>query len=136
MDSQQITALIKKYQGIPYRHAGRDLTGLDCLGLAHFFYQDCGIDIPQSDGTEYSLHWAKKDPERYLRGILQLGQAAPLDDLLPLDFVYFRMGRYISHGAVMVDSQNFLHVLQNTTVHVSPLDLAWKKRLVGARRLV
>jgi cell wall-associated NlpC family hydrolase len=136
MDPKQIAALIKKYEGIPYRHAGRDLTGLDCLGLAHFFYKDCSIEIPQDDGAEYSLNWSKTDPERYLRGILALGQTAPLDDLQPLDFVYFRMGRNISHGAVMIDSQYFLHVLQNTTVHVSPLNLAWRKRLAGARRLI
>jgi cell wall-associated NlpC family hydrolase len=136
MNSEQIELLIKKYQGIPYLHAGRDLTGLDCLGLAHFFYKDCDIDIPKDDGEEYSTQWAKKDPERYLRGILRLGQAAPVDQLLPLDFVYFRMGRYISHGGIMVDPQHFIHVLQKTTVHVSPMDWVWKQRLVGARRLL
>lgn len=136
MDQRKLETLIKKYEGIPYLHAGRDLTGLDCLGLAHFFYKDCGIDIPKGDGVEYSQHWAKKDPERYLRGILQLGQAAPVDHLLPLDFVYFRLGRYISHGGVMVDTQHFIHVLQKTTVHVSPLDSVWRRRLVGARRLL
>jgi cell wall-associated NlpC family hydrolase len=136
MDSGQLNTLIKKYEGIPYRHGGRDLTGLDCLGLAHFFFKDCGIEIPVNDGMEYSPNWAKQDPERYLRGILQLGQAAPIDDLQPLDFVYFRMGRYISHGAVMIDSQNFIHVIQRMSVHVSPMNLIWKKRLVGARRLI
>ena len=136
MDQQQIKALIKKYSGIPYRHGGRDLTGLDCLGLAYYFYKDCGVDIPQNDGEKYSVNWAKEDPERYLRGILQIGQATPVDDLRPLDFVYFRMGRYISHGAVMVDAEHFIHVLQRTTVHVSPMDATWKKRLVGARRLI
>jgi cell wall-associated NlpC family hydrolase len=136
VDSKQIAALVKKYEGIPYRHAGRDLTGLDCLGLAHYFYKDCGIDIPANDGQEYPRNWAKLDPERYLRGILQIGQTAPLDDLAALDFVYFRIGRYISHGGVMVDPQQFIHVLQNTPVHVSLLNSIWKRRLVGARRLV
>jgi cell wall-associated NlpC family hydrolase len=136
MDQQQMNVLIKKYSGIPYKHGGRDLTGLDCLGLAHYFYKDCGVDIPQNDGNKYSVNWAKEDPERYLRGILQIGQAVPVDDLKPLDFVYFKLGRYISHGAVMVDTEHFIHVLQRTTVHVSPMDEVWRKRLVGARRLI
>lgn len=134
MDPHQIQGLIKKYSGIPYKHAGRDLTGLDCLGLAHFVYKDCGIDIPDSDGRAYSQDWTKTDPERYLRGILAHGAAAPVDNLQPLDFVYFRMGRNITHGAVMVDSEHFLHVLQNSRVHVSRMDPVWRKRLAGARR--
>ena len=136
MDIGQIEYLIKKYEGIPYRHAGRDLTGLDCLGLAHFFYKDCEIDIPKGDGEEYTPNWSRKDPERYLRGILLLGKPAPLDNLQTLDFVYFRMGRNITHGGVMIDPQHFLHILQNTTAHISLLDSTWLKRLAGARRLI
>jgi cell wall-associated NlpC family hydrolase len=136
MDSDKINSLVKKYSGIPYKHAGRDLTGLDCLGLIHFFYKDCGIDVPASDGREYSPDWTKTDPERYLRGIMAVGSVAPVDNLRPLDLVYFRMGRNITHGGVMVDSEYFLHVLQNTTVHVSPLNHIWKRRLAGARRLI
>lgn len=131
-----VERLIKKYMGIPYRHAGRDLTGLDCLGLVHFFYKDCGIDIPDGDGREYSRFWTKEDPERYVRGIMSLGIPAPIQDLKPLDFVFFRMGRHITHSGVMVDSDHFLHVLQNSTVQISPLNGLWRKRLAGARRLI
>jgi cell wall-associated NlpC family hydrolase len=136
IDPNQIESLVKKYLGIPYQHAGRDVTGLDCLGLVHFFYKDCGIDIPDGDGAEYSRDWTRTDPERYLRGILAIGTPAPLDDLKPLDFVYFRMGRNITHGAIMLDNQYFLHVLQNTRVHVSQMDNIWQRRLAGARRLI
>lgn len=136
MNSKQIETLIKKYSGIPYKHAGRDLTGLDCLGLIHFFYKDCGIDVPDGDGQAYAHDWTRTDPERYLRGIISIGKAVPVDALEPLDFVYFRMGRNITHGAVMVDSEHFLHILQNTKVHVSQLDYIWRRRLAGARRLV
>jgi probable lipoprotein NlpC len=135
VEQKQIEALIKKYSGIPYKHAGRDLTGLDCLGLVHFFYKDCGIDLPDGDGREYPPNWTKEDPERYLRGIMAIGKAVPVDELKPLDFVYFRMGRNITHGAVMVNSDHFIHVLQHMVVHVSPLDRVWKRRLAGARRL-
>jgi cell wall-associated NlpC family hydrolase len=136
MDPKQIESLVKKYSGIPYKHAGRDLTGLDCLGLLHFFYKDCGIWIPDGDGCEYSKDWTKTDPERYLRGIMAIGTAAPVDDLQPLDLAYFRMGRNVTHGAVMIDSEHFLHVLQNTRVHVSRMDPVWRRRLYGARRVL
>jgi Cell wall-associated hydrolases (invasion-associated proteins) len=135
MDQKQIAILVKKYEGIPYRHGGRDLTGLDCLGLAHFFYKDCGIHMPDSDGKTYSAHWSKEDPQRYLRGIMSVGTAVSADELQPLDFVYFRIGKNITHGGVMVDCNHFIHVLQRTVVHISPLNWVWKKRLAGARRL-
>lgn len=135
MDPKQIESLVKKYAGIPYKHAGRDLTGLDCLGLLHFFYKDCGIKLPDGDGLAYSQDWTRTDPERYLRGILTLGTPAPIDCLQPLDLVYFRMGRNITHGAVMLDGENFLHVLQNTRVHVSRMEPVWQRRLAGARRM-
>jgi len=135
MEPKQIESLIKKYLGIPYRHAGRDFNGLDCLGLIYFFYKDCGIDVPDGDGQKYPRDWTKQDPERYLRGIMALGRAVPVDDLQPLDLVYFRMGRNITHGGIMVDNEHFLHVLQNTQVFVSKLDYVWRRRLAGARRL-
>ncbi|HBF36607.1 MAG TPA: glycoside hydrolase [Firmicutes bacterium] len=136
MEQEQMNAVIKKYLGIPYKHAGRDLTGLDCLGLAHYFYKDCGIEFPENDGRDYSIKWAQDDPERYLRGVSAIGKPVPVEELKTLDFVYFRLGRFISHGAVMVDSNHFIHVLQHTVVHINVLDPVWKKRLVGARRLI
>ncbi len=136
MDISQINELVAKYIGIPYCLAGRDTNGLDCLGLIHLFYRDCGIQIPDGDGAPYTNDWVKEDPERYLRGILRQGRAVSLNDLKPLDLVYFRIGKYISHGGVMIDNQHFLHVLQNEVVHKSPLDFAWRRRLMGARRFV
>ncbi len=136
MDTKYLQMLTNKYTGIPYKHAGRDLTGLDCLGLVHFFYQDYGIKIPDGDGKEYSLLWYQKDPERYLRGIMKVGTAVPVDDLKTLDFVFFKLGKCVSHGGIMVDSEHFIHVLQNGFVHISRLDRNWQRRLVGARRLI
>lgn len=134
MDNNYLQLLIKKYSGIPYKHAGRDLNGLDCLGLVHFFYQDCGIKVPDGDGKEYSLLWYQKDPERYLRGILEIGTEVSVEDLQPLDFVYFKLGKCVSHGGIMIDSEHFIHVLQKGVVHISQLDRSWQRRLVGARR--
>jgi len=135
MEEQLIADLIKKYQGIPYVFRGRDLNGLDCLGLAALFYKDCGIDIPENDGAAYERNWFRKDPERYLRGIQSFGREVAPENIQPLDFVYFRMGGgIIAHGGIMVDPENFIHVLERTRVHLSPLNFKWRRRLVGIRR--
>ncbi|TCL70911.1 NlpC/P60 family protein [Hydrogenispora ethanolica] len=130
----KIAEITRKYIGIPYRNAGRDLTGLDCLGLAYLFYQDFGIKIPDGDGREYSSKWVYEDPERYLRGIQKVGREVSFHEIQPLDFVYFRIGHYISHGGIMVDEHQFIHVLQNTRVHLTPMNWIWRRRLVGVRR--
>lgn len=131
-----IEGLVQKYVGIPYRHAGRSLSGLDCLGLVHLFYRDCGIYVPDGDGASYDRDWFKQDAERYLRGILKHGVAVQITKLQVLDFVYFTMGGVVTHAGVMLDSERFIHVLEGRSVCVSRLNSMWRRRLAGARRFV
>lgn len=138
MGQSKYEQIARQFLGIPYRHGGRDRKGLDCLGLVHLFYRELGIKVPDNDGQPYANDWYKKDPERLLRGLLQVGKPVnlPAEPLQPLDLVYFRMGGAITHAGVMIDHHSFLHVLTRQTVQISPLNLAWKRRLRGARRLV
>lgn len=136
MEEKQLAAIFDKYLGIPYRHGGRDMSGLDCLGLVYLIYRDCGIEIPDNDGREYEKDWFKTEPERYLQGIRRYGVEVPLDSLQPLDLVYFKMGPVVTHTGVMVDDTSFIHVLERTRVHISTLNFKWQRRLVGARRFI
>lgn len=130
--------IARQFLGIPYQHGGRDRKGLDCLGLVYLFYQELGIRIPDHDGQPYTIDWYKKDPERLLRGLRQVGRAVNFktEPLQPLDLVYFRMGGAITHAGVMIDHRSFLHVLVGQTVHITPFTPAWRRRLRGARRLI
>lgn len=125
-----------RYVGIPYAHGGRTRAGLDCLGLVWLVLRDHGVRVPDGDGRPYTPDWFKVDPGRYLRGLLAHGEAAPLDDLRPMDLVYFRMGGAVSHAGVMVDSECFIHVLEGRSVCVSRLNSMWRRRLAGARRFL
>lgn len=138
MVANKYEQIARQFLGIPYRHGGRDREGLDCVGLVHLFYQELGIKVPDTDGRPYSTDWYKKDPERLLRGLLQVGRPVDLktEPLQPLDLVYFRMGGAITHAGVMIDQHSFLHVLTRKTVQISSLNPAWKRRLQGARRLI
>lgn len=138
MGQSKYEQIARQFLGIPYRHGGRDRKGLDCLGLVHLFYRELGIKVPDNDGQPYANDWYKKAPERLLRGLLQVGKPVdlPAEPLQPLDLVYFHMGGAITHAGVMIDHRSFLHVLTRQTVQISPLNLAWKRRLRGARRLV
>ena len=138
MAQNKYEQIAQQFLGIPYHHGGRDRKGLDCLGLVHLFYQELGIKVPDTDGRPYTTDWFKKDPERLLRRLLQVGRPVNLraEPLQPLDLVYFQMGGAITHAGIMLDQRSFLHVLTKKTVQVSPLNPAWKRRLRGARRLI
>lgn len=132
----RIDASVRKLLGVPYRHNGRSVEGLDCLGLIWLFYKEMGISVPDGDGADIAEDWYASDPERYLRGLLQLGVAVE-GELKPLDLVYFRMvGGHVTHGGIMVDRDRFIHVLENRSVMVTRLTRAWRRRMAGARRIV
>ncbi|NLW56739.1 MAG: C40 family peptidase [Firmicutes bacterium] len=138
MERNEYYKLAQDLLGIPYRHGGRDKEGIDCLGLLCLFYKKLGINLPDHDGQEYSLDWYKKDPERFWRGLQQVGEEVSLatEPLKPLDLVYFKIGGAITHAAVMLDEHSFLHVMSGQRVHITRLTRAWKRRLKGARRLL
>ena len=108
MGQSKYEQIARQFLGIPYRHGGRDRKGLDCLGLVHLFYRELGIKVPDNDGQPYANDWYKKDPERLLRGLLQVGKPVnlPAEPLQPLDLVYFRMGGAITHAGVMIDHRS------------------------------
>lgn len=136
MPEQSYMELARKYTGIGYRHGGRGKDGADCLGLMQMFFRELGIRLPDNDGKEYAPDWYLSDPERLGRGLLTLGVAASVNDLKPLDLVYFRIGGAVTHVGVMLDRVHFLHLLIGRVSEISRMDRAWRRRLVGARRLV
>ena len=138
MEPNKYEQIARQFLGIPYRHGGRDRSGLDCLGLALLFYKELGLTIPAVDGKSYNPDWYKSDPERLLRGLHQVGREVNLkaEQLQPLDLVYFRVGGAITHAGVMIDQHSFLHVMIGQQVNVARLNPAWRRRLRGARRLI
>lgn len=98
-------------------------------------YRAFGIALPDGDGQPIAPDWWQRDPDRYLRGLLQHGEAVS-GELRPLDLVYFRIGGVVRHAGVMVDTQRFIHVLEHRPVMVTRLGSWWSRRLAGARRIV
>ena len=126
---------IGKYIGIPYRHNGRDLSGVDCLGLIAMFYKDLGIALIDGDGAPIAEDWYVHDPERYERGLESVGVEAD-GELQPLDLVYFELGDgVVRHAGIMVSKTHFIHVREGRRVDVSRYRGFWRKHHVGTRRL-
>jgi cell wall-associated NlpC family hydrolase len=133
---KKMEEIVNKYRNIPYKHNGRSLTGLDCLGLLIHVYREFGIEIPSDDGAYISEEWYKEDPDRYLRGIINIGETVEFDQLQTLDLVYFELlDGIVTHSGVMINDHEFIHILQRRNVEVSYFNRFWRKKFAGARRL-
>lgn len=136
VSQQAIDAAIAAHVGIPYEHNGRGPDSLDCLGLIVSFYRAVGVQVPDGDGEPIERDWWRRDPGRYLRGLLTVGRPAE-PPLQALDLIYFALrDDVVTHGGVMVDGHRFIHVLEGRRVMVSRLAGFWLRKLAGARRLV
>ena len=131
----KIEKIASKYRNIPYKHRGRSLRGLDCLGLVVKFYQEFGIDLSDYD-MKYEKDWYKKEPEIYIRGLLNLGKEVAFEELDKLDLIYFTLYKdVVTHAGVMINQHEFIHILQDRNVEISSFNRFWRKKYSGARRI-
>ena len=134
----EIKKLLEQYRDVPFVHNGRSLDGLDCLGFVVHFYRNFDIYLPDSDGEEIDKHWYKTDPQRYIRSIRKLnGLQVSIDDLKPLDLVYFAIARnIITHTGIMINSREFAHMSPKSNFIISKMERHWKTRCRGAIRFI
>jgi len=133
----KIQELIKKFKKAKFVHNGRNLEeGIDCLGFIILFYKEFGIDIPSDDGKPIEEDWFKKDPERYIRAVKNLGMnEVKFNELQPLDMVYFSISRnIITHTGIMINNREFVHMSPKSGLLISTLERHWLRRSRGAIR--
>lgn len=135
MYEHSISELAQQFTGITHCSSGHS-GGLDCIGLIQLFFRELGVAIPENENRESVNEPGGDDPHRELGGMMSLGIPVPVTELKPLDLVYFWIGGGVSHAGVMVDGNHFLHVMNGREPQISPMDLSWGRRLVGARRLI
>lgn len=128
---------VNKYIGVPYQDQGRSVTeGLDCIGLALCIFNDLGVSLPNTDGFAIEQNWFRKDPERFLRALQEIGEPTDISEVKRYDIVYFALrANIVSHAGVMLDDETFIHSLQKRNCFVSKLDRYWLKKARGARRI-
>jgi murein DD-endopeptidase len=78
--------------GTPYRYGGSSPRGFDCSGLVQYSYSLAGLKVPRTSRDQYSA-------------------ATPisLTDAEPGDLLFFRYDQKISHVAIYLGDERFVH---------------------------
>ena len=98
------------WKGTPYRHQGRVKgAGCDCAMFPAEVYAAAGVIPPLDEIPYYPEQWnLHRDAERYLDMVLRYAREVP-EPTGPADFVLWRYGRTLSHGAIILDWPRIIH---------------------------
>jgi len=51
--NEEVAALVKKYEGVPYRYGGTSPAGFDCSGLTQYVYRHLGKNIQRTADAQF-----------------------------------------------------------------------------------
>jgi len=122
----KVVEVARSYIGVPYKLGGMDRKGIDCSGLVCRVYQEAAnLSLPRTAD-------AQAQQGQPIKGKLQPG-----------DLVFFRepSAKKITHVGIVSRTAGeevyFIHASTSKGVREDLLsDPHWKKRYVGARRLL
>lgn len=118
------------YQGVPFRHLGRDRTGLDCVGLLILTSRNVGLIPADFDFTGYGR---RPNGHRLVRHLVRCGLRRYGGRLKPGMFATFQFGREPMHLAIIAGSIDALRLVHSDAraggVVTHNLDHSWLRRL-------
>jgi cell wall-associated NlpC family hydrolase len=121
---------IMKYLGIPYKHTGRTIEGLDCWGLIKIVYKDVrNVDL-WDIGEEYPEDWSWKGKDLFMENYRKQWERVKIP--LALDVILLNNGAGIAnHAGVMLNDKNFIHCTRAGVIISRITDRFWKSKITG-----
>jgi len=125
--------IIEKYLGIPFKHRGRDLRGLDCYGLIINVYRDLGYELFDIE-EDYDESWAWKERSLFLENYHKQWKRIERPSLY--DVVLFsNLNGIAIHAGLVLNNNRFIHCKRKTGVIISRLgELFWWQKIEGFYR--
>lgn len=121
----------RTYLGVPFRHAGRDRQGVDCVGVLICAARD--LSLTAWDDRDYSRIVS---PERMRGNLLLFADPMPPAARRPGDVLLFRIQGAATHVGLLTEPGAFLHAYQSVgCVCEHALAGKWESRLVEVFRL-
>lgn len=98
----------RKWVGVPWKHQGRNLKGIDCGGLLIMTAK--GLNLPHEDTTNYSREATATSLMSHLSKMLTL---IPKQDILPGTVGIFREGSYPCHVGIFSEKDGHIHIIHS-----------------------
>lgn len=113
----ELKTLSKSLIGVPYLDGGRTTQdGMDCYGLFLYVMRELGVDLPD---WEYTAGWVESGEQLFAENYYRYADRIEACDARPGDAILFRGKRKIvSHIAVYLGDDRFLHVTESIGVHI------------------
>jgi NlpC/P60 family putative phage cell wall peptidase len=109
---EQVLEEARSWIGTPYHH-GQCLkgVGIDCVWIMVAVYKTIGVVPANFNPGNYSRDWyMHRSEELYLAGVKHYARPLAADAKpLPGDIALYRIGRCVSHGAIVVDDEFVIH---------------------------
>ncbi len=109
---RRVVAEARSWTGTPYHHQGSlKGVGVDCVWLLVRVFQAVGVVPADFNPGNYSREWYfHRSEEVYLAGVQTYARPLP-DDVAPQpgDVALYKVGKCVSHGAIIVDDELLVH---------------------------
>jgi cell wall-associated NlpC family hydrolase len=120
---------IDRYLGVPYKHRGRTISGLDCYGLIISIYKDLGIKLIDIE-ENYTEDWTWAGKNYFIENAYKEWEAVIVPELF--DVVGFNNSKGImTHAGVMLDANRCIHTCKAGTVITRINDFKQTHKLSG-----
>lgn len=127
IEARQFINAARSYLDVPFRHQGRDRTGLDCIGLAIRAAQDVGISV--IDDTTYKV---VPNPTKMLAHLMAHCQEIQRNEITVGTLLWIRFDSDPQHVALVTDAGMIHSYSTIGRVVEHGIGPAWKKRIVKA----
>jgi cell wall-associated NlpC family hydrolase len=124
--------IINKYLGIPYKHHGRDMSGLDCWGFVILVYRDMGYEL--LDISDYAERWSWQGGNYFIENYSKQWEHVAVSK--PLDIVLFKNSIDVAnHCGIYLGGGKFIHCCRHGVIVSNLYEKPWGQRIDGIYRL-
>ncbi len=128
-----------KYVGIPFESHGRNIDGMDCLGLViHVYAMELRLALPDCEAG-YDDAYARGQVQKCVDGHDIVDWCFNATDLPReiFDVLVFRVGGLETHVALYISNGAMLHLMHGSHSIIERIDSSkWKNRLTKVYRHV